>query len=194
MIIDTNSASFVITTLVTIVLAFVGYMITYLNNLRLSQHKDRIDRVNRQLGEFYGPLFALVNASQITRMKFLEKYADGRTSFFKSEKKIKHSEKDLKTWRHWMKTVFMPINIRIYELILSKSDLLIESNMPICLVELCAHVASYRVVLEQWEQNNFSEHIALVSFPKEINDYAKKSFVLLKSEQEKLLGKKNTQN
>lgn len=107
-----NSTSFFLTTTVTIVLAFLGYIGTYLNNLRLSQRR-----------------------------------------FF--AKNVKHSEKDLQVWRHWMQTVFMPINVSTYELILSKSDLLIEPHMPPCLMQLCGHVASYKVVLEKWGDGDF---------------------------------------
>lgn len=181
-----NSKGLLITTTVTIGLAFLGYLITYLNNLRLTQRKDRLDRVNRQLGEFYGPLFALDHASYIARQKFLQKYAAGRDAYFAEG--VKLSAEELWVWRHWMRTVFMPINARIYELVLSKSDLLIEPNMPPCLIKLCAHVASYKVVLEKWEQDDFSEHLALIDFPKELHEYASESFEALKFEQAKLLG------
>ncbi|MGW3123595.1 hypothetical protein ACWDBW_41915 [Streptomyces sp. NPDC001107] len=40
-------------TAVTIAVAFVGYLATYLNNLPLSQRQERLSRVNRQLSEFY---------------------------------------------------------------------------------------------------------------------------------------------
>jgi len=183
---NADYTSLIITTIVTIFLAFLGYLITYLNNLRLSQRKDRLDRLNRQLSEFYGPLFALDQASHIARQKFLQEYAAGQERFF--AKGIKHSDDELHVWRQWLKTVFMPINIRIYELILSKSDLLIESDMPPCLISLCAHVASYKVVLEKWEQGDFSENKALIGFPKDLHEYARKSFEILKTEQTKLLG------
>jgi hypothetical protein len=58
------------------------------------------------------------------------------------------TEEDIQTWRLWMTTVFMPINLRIYELIVSKADLLIERDMPECLRELGAHVAAYQTVLK----------------------------------------------
>jgi hypothetical protein len=186
---DAGNVNLVITTTITIALAFLGYLITYLNNLRLSQRRDRLDRLNKQLGEFYGPLFALDHASYVARQKFLQKYAAGRDRFFVEG--IEHSEDELWVWRHWMTTVFMPINMRIYELILSKSDLLIEPHMPSCLITLCAHVTSYKVVLEKWEKGDFTEHTALVGFPRELHDYTKVSFDLLKSEQAKLLGKSN---
>ncbi len=71
----------------------------------------------------------------------------------------------------------MPINLRIYEMVVSKADLLIERDMPECLRELCAHVASYQTVLKKWENNDFSEHTSLIDYPgRELLDYSHRSF------------------
>jgi hypothetical protein len=40
----------------TVFVALMGYAATYLNSIRLSQRKDRLERIDRQLREFYGPL------------------------------------------------------------------------------------------------------------------------------------------
>jgi hypothetical protein len=140
--------------------------------------------VNRQLAELYGPLFALTQASDSAWMAFMEKYRPDSGVFF-DDKKI--SEADLRVWRTWMKTVFMPTNRRIYECILTKSDLLIETKMPQCLLDLCAHVTSYEPVLTAWNAGDYSEHLALLNFPKDIVEYAHSSFEKLKEEQEKLM-------
>ncbi|WP_262062553.1 hypothetical protein [Streptomyces sp. STR69] len=47
---------------VTVAPAFAGYAATYLNGLRLTQRQERLARVNRQLSDFCGPLFALPEA------------------------------------------------------------------------------------------------------------------------------------
>ena len=56
----------------TIILAFIGYLVTYLNNLKLSQRTERLERINRQLGELYGPLFALTQSSDRAWKAFRE--------------------------------------------------------------------------------------------------------------------------
>ena len=73
---------FLNSTLLTVFLAFIGYLITYLNNLRLSQRKERLERVNRQLGELYGPLFSLTQASDKAYLAFRNKYRSEYPSFF----------------------------------------------------------------------------------------------------------------
>lgn len=174
----------IITTTVTILLAITGYIFTYLNNLRLSQRKDRLDRVNRQLAELYGPMFSLVHASNIAWAGFRKMHRPDGAYFGPGM-----TENDYKEWRLWMSVVFMPINTKLYNLILEKSDLLIETEMPESLLMFCAHVAAYQAVLEKWNHKDYSEHLSVVEYPMEMNYYAKDSYIKLKSEQENLLGK-----
>ena len=156
----------VITTGITVSLAFLGYIITYVNNLRLSQRAERLERVNRQLSDFYGPLFARTHASKRAWDAFRIKYRPNHVMFFDTSEPI--IEDDLKAWRLWMETVFMPNNLQIYELITSKADLLIESEMPNCLLEFCAHTTSFQALIKKWSQNDFSEHLPYVTYPREI--------------------------
>ena len=59
--------------IVTVALAFIGYFATYFNNLRIAQRKDRLDLVNRQLYDFYGPLYVSAKVGQIAFQAFLLK-------------------------------------------------------------------------------------------------------------------------
>ena len=176
------------TLIVTVILAFSGYLITYLNNIRLSQRAGRLERVNKQLGELYGQLFGLSQASDRAWQAFRRKYRPGKTYFGEGEPP---NEEELKAWRLWMSTVFMPNNLRMYELVLSKSDLLIESEMPKCLLDFCAHITAYQTVMKKWDNNDFSEHTSLIDYPtKELIEYIRKSYVALKTEQKRLIGKR----
>lgn len=178
-----------VTTSVTILLALAGYLVTYFNNLRLSQRAERLARVNRQLGELYGPMFAMTHATDVAWRAFRSVYRPGQTYFGEGRPL---SNRELEAWRLWMTTVFMPINLRIYELILSKSDLLIDKEMPDTLLAFCAHVAAYQAVIKKWENNDFSEHTSLVNYPADtMLEYARSSFQQLKLEQDRLLGKKD---
>jgi hypothetical protein len=186
----------VIPAIVTVVVAFLGYLMTYLNNLRLAQRKERLTRINKQLGEFYGPLFALTNATKVTWEAFRSKYAgedEKRTKgigyFFGKDVMITPEAQE---WQLWIQTVFMPLNLRMFELILTKSDLLIDADMPASLLQLCAHVAAYQAVIKKWENKDFSEYTSLLIFPSEITEYARHSFQELKAEQAKLMGSKHS--
>lgn len=178
----------VVTTVTAILLALLGYLATYLNNVRTTQRTEQLNRVNKQLNEFYGPLFALTQANDIAWRKFREEYSPYGAFFSKS---APPTDEELQIWRFWMQTVFMPSNLRMYEIIVSKADLLIEKDMPECLLLFCAHVAAYQPVLKKWELKDYSEHTSLINYPtKELLEYCDKSFERLKAEQSKLLGVK----
>lgn len=178
----------VITLAVSIILGIIGYLITYFINLRISQRNDRLNRVNRQLGELYGPLFAISQSTDRTWKAFRKKYRSIRRD---NKDGDPYSEEELSIWRLWMCTIFMPNNLRMYELILKNSDLLIESEMPQCLLDFCAHVTAYQIVIKRWENNDFSEHTSVVDYPTiDIIEYIQSSYISLKITQSKLLGKR----
>jgi hypothetical protein len=92
-----------------------------------------------------------------------------------------------------MTTVFMPMHQRMTELVLSHADLIDEPDMPPCLLIMCAHVAGYRAILEEWETGAVSvareDNVSVVNFPaEELGKYAPVAFARLKAEQRHLLG------
>ncbi|WP_411082735.1 hypothetical protein [Streptomyces sp. cmx-18-6] len=173
---------------VTIGLALAGYVVTYLNGLRLSQRQERLARVNRQLSDFYGPLFALTESNSRTFEAFASRNArPGGKSPFTQE--TQPTAEELAEWRLWVTTVFLP-NIRaMRDLVVKHADLLNESEMPPLLLRLCAHVSGYEITTARWAQGNYEEHLSVVSFPSaELAAYARRGFTTLKKEQARLLG------
>jgi hypothetical protein len=171
----------IITAAVTILVAFLGYIATYLNSLQLSRRKDRLERVNKQLSELYGPMFSLTHASSIAWKWFREAHpAD-----------VNATDDDLQEWRLWMSVVFMPQNVKLYDIILNKSDLLIETAMPQSLLDFCAHTVAMQAVLEKWKNRDYSEHFSVARYPRGIEQYARESYTRLKAEQSQLLGNKS---
>jgi hypothetical protein len=82
----------------------------------------------------------------------------------------------------------MPVNRRIYELIVEGADLLIENEMPAVLLQCCANAVTYEVTIKAWELGDFSEHLSLIAYPtKNLREYAGASFRALKREQSKLV-------
>ncbi|MEU9233986.1 hypothetical protein [Streptomyces subrutilus] len=179
-----------ITLVVTIALAFVGYTAAYLNGLRLSQRQERLARLNRQLSDFYGPLFALTEANSRIFGAFMERNArpDGRSPF---AHEILPSDEELVEWRLWVRTVFLPNIQAMRDLVIKRADLLSEPEMPPILLQLCAHVSGYEITAARWEQGNFDEHLSVVPFPsEEIAAYARHGFAGLKQQQGRLLGRR----
>lgn len=168
----------IITTVVTVSLAFLGYIATYLNNLQKSRREDQLERINKQLSELYGPMFSITHASTTAWKSFREGYPPDATI----------SDDDLKEWRLWMTVVFMPQNIKLYDIILNKSDLLIETEMPTCLLDFCAHTVALQALIEKWNNGDYSEHYAIARYPRDVDQYAREAYTNLKTEQSKMLG------
>jgi hypothetical protein len=166
---------------ITVALALIGYLATYTNNLRLSQRQERLTRVSRQLSDFYGPLLALSNSNHQVYQELLQRHTrpSGNPPF---RDVTPPTEQEKLEWRLWFPTVFAPINRRIYELIVSKADLLIEDDMPEVLLQFCSHAAGYEITLKRWEAGDYSEHLSFIGYPAEIRAYATESFRLLKHE------------
>jgi hypothetical protein len=80
---------------------------------------------------------------------------------------------EAKAWRIWMKDVFMPLHDQLRKAIVEHADLLEESDMPQVLLDYCAHVETYRGVIQQWEGNEFSRHISANLYPPELDEYAR---------------------
>ncbi|MGW0774017.1 hypothetical protein ACWD01_10320 [Streptomyces sp. NPDC002835] len=179
------------TVIVTVALAFAGYLATYLNGLRLAQRQARLARVNLQLSEFYGPLFALMEANSRVYDTFAATYArpDGRDPFHHD---TPPTDEELARWRTWATTVFIP-NIRaMRDVVVTKADLLIEEEMPPVLLELCAHVSGYEITAARWAEGDHGEHLSVIRFPgRELREYTRDRFTRLKSEQARLLGRRS---
>src|SRR2546421_675241 len=116
-----------ITSVITIGLAFIGYFATYLTNLRLQRRRDYLERINRQLSELYGPLYALQQAAHNAAHEVMRLLA------LPPESGITLTEKNIETWRLWVLTVFAPLNRQMLQVIVEHSDLIIEPDFPKCL-------------------------------------------------------------
>jgi len=171
--------------------ALFGYFVKYATDIRLAQRNDRLERINRQLSEFYGPLLALTRASDESWQAFRKRYRPGAGSYWKADPPL--TAEDALVWRLWMSTVFVPVHRQMMELVLDHADLIEEPDMPPCLLALCAHIAGYQAVLKEWERGEVSmareDNISVVNFPgDELATYAAEAFTRLKAQQAELLG------
>src|SRR5262249_24460754 len=128
--------------LVGVLVAAIGYVVKYATDIKLTQRNDRLERVNRQLSDFYGPLLALTRSSERSWEAFRQRYRSAGGSYWRRDPPP--TKDDAMAWRLWMTTVFVPMHQQMMELVLTHADLIDESEMPLCLLDLCAHVAGYQ--------------------------------------------------
>jgi len=84
----------------TIILAFAGYLVTFLSTRMMARRADRLRLVNERLNDFYGPLYVASQAGNIAYRSLLKK--QGKTQ---SEPIL---DEEMKEWVLWMTTIFMP--------------------------------------------------------------------------------------
>jgi hypothetical protein len=171
--------------MVTIALAFVGYLATYLNNLAISRRSERLQLVTSRLNESYGPLFVITQTGNAL-FQALQTRAAGLGWQFINEDAPLNADA-MSEWRVWVEEVFIPINEPLQQILIQKAHLIREEDMPAWLKAFSAHHAGYKVLVRKWRDGNFSETTPLVPYPAELIAYAEQSYRELKQEQMRMI-------
>lgn len=163
----------------TVIVAFAGYIITSWSAHILARRRDKLDLVNKRLNEFYGPLYVASEAGNIAYRSLLSK--QGKTQ---SEP---ITDNDLKDWVLWIRTIFIPLNEIREKIIIENAHLIIEEKMPQCLLDFVTHVVGYKAVLRKWAEGDYSERRSTIGWPPEFDIYVRNSYAALKAEQMRLM-------
>lgn len=169
----------------TLIAVIVGYIFSQRGNRIAERRRDQLTRVNLQLAQLYGPLFALTQSNGISWRNFCDRWDTDHA--FRDDRDDEIDEYRLSVWREWMTVVFQPTNRRISEVLLSKADLLVDGVMPDSALQFFAHVASYDVVMHRWKLESGTGVFADVNYPEEFTDYVEGCFLKLQARQQQLL-------
>lgn len=163
--------------------AVVGALLSYIYSRLLQRRQARLERLNAQLQEFYGPMYAIFEATRIAHLRFVNTLRPGSTTLFAPDVAPLNDD-ELRLWRLWAMSAHQHRSTPAYEVIINKAHLLIEDEMPSCLLEFCAHKAGYDVLIERWKKGDYAEHLSVVRHPGDtLLDYLQRSFIELKREQ-----------
>lgn len=165
--------------ILTVIVAFAGYAITFASAHMLARRRDKLKLVNKRLNEFYGPLYVASEAGNIAYRTLLNRLG-------KSQSNPIH-DSELKDWELWMRTIFIPLNDAREKIIIEKAHLIVEEKMPQCLLDFVTHVVGYKAVLAKWAEGDYSERRSTIGWPPEFDAYVRKSYADLKSQQMRLL-------
>jgi hypothetical protein len=165
--------------MLTIILAFLGYLLTFVSNRMMARHSDRLRLVNRRLNEFYGPLYVATLAGNIAYKSLLRKQGKTQCHPIRDE--------DLKEWMLWMTTIFMPLNDIREKIIIENAHLIVEEQMPQCLLDFVTHVVGYKALLARWAEGDYTERRSIIGWPPEFDNYVERSYKALKAQQTRLL-------
>ncbi len=170
-----------------LLLALCGYLFTYFYGMRQEGRKSRLARINEQLNQFYGPLLAIVQSSQQAWENFIGKY-DDNPDFYK--KQHNPTPEQVAEFHNWMRTVFMPNNNQLHNIIVNSTSLLIEDEIPRVLLDLMAHIMEFRINFEARPDEHAEVAESRSKYPGQpLLKYCEKSFRDLKSEQIRIIKK-----
>jgi hypothetical protein len=165
--------------ILTIFVAFAGYLVTFLSARMLARRRDKLKLVNRRLNEFYGPLYVASEAGNIAYRSLLSRQG--------KQKSDPILDSEMKDWVLWMTTIFMPLNDIREKIIIEKAYLIVEEQMPQCLLDFVTHVVGYKAVLAKWANNDYGERRSTIGWPPEFDTYVRTSYAALKAEQTRLM-------
>ena len=163
----------------TVILAFAGYLVTFLSTRMMARRADRLRLVDQRLNQFYGPLYVATVAGNIAYRSLLEKQGKTQCHPIRDE--------DLKEWTLWVMTIFMPLNDIREKIIIENAHLIIEEQMPQCLLDFVTHVVGYKALLARWAEGDYSERRSMIGWPPAFDLYVERSYRALKAEQTRLL-------
>lgn len=163
----------------TVMLAFAGYLVTFLSSRMMARRADMLKLVNMRLNEFYGPLYVASQAGNIAYRSLLKK--QGKTQSFPI------LDEELEEWVLWMQTIFMPLNDIRERIIIEKAYLIIEEEMPRCLLDFVTHVVGYKAIMARWAEGDYSDRRSTIGWPPEFDGYVERSYKALKAQQMELI-------
>jgi hypothetical protein len=163
----------------TIILAFVGYIVTFMINRMMARRADHLRLVDQRLNDFYGPLYVATVTGNTAYKSLLGKQGKTQCHPIRDE--------DLKEWILWMTTIFMPLNDVREKIIIENAHLIIEERMPQCLLDFVTHVVGYKALMAQWAEGDYTERRSIIGWPPEFDAYVERSYKVLKAEQTRLL-------
>ncbi|MGF1457001.1 MAG: hypothetical protein ACFB6R_16670 [Alphaproteobacteria bacterium] len=168
-----------------VILAFVGYFVTYVLNILRRRANARFDYVSAQLRDLYGPLFSTVQSNSAAWHAFRKTFRAGEDSMY--ARPFDPAEREI--WEAWAKNVFIPSNMRIKEIIEQNAHLLIDGEMPDCFRQMLAHVESSKIVLPALASGDLSVLDQFDDWPPDFNDVVERSYRTVAAEHAYLLGK-----
>ncbi|GIF62084.1 hypothetical protein Ais01nite_01190 [Asanoa ishikariensis] len=172
----------VVTASASVVVAMIVFVANQVALVRNQQRQARLERVNDQLRELYGPLQALLAVNEhLWRTMRASQLPDHDT-----RQAGPPTGEESQEWQRWIQHALMPANVRMRDLIVEHADLIVEDDIPPPLQDFCAHVASYEVHLAS--PGGAPQRRALITHPgAPFVTYVRAGFTALKREQATLL-------
>ena len=168
--------------LIPIFIFIAGHFFSVIVNYNDKKKNRTLIFLDRQINEFYGPLYILTKAGKSLIDEFMNKV--DKNGVFPDPSDENH----VAEWRLWIEDVLFPLNNKIEKIILEKGNLIVDykidkSNKSECLIDFLIHNAQWKIIIRKWSLNDFTEYKAERIYPKELISYAETYYHSLKEKQ-----------
>jgi hypothetical protein len=169
----------------TILVTSAGWRQTAADQIDLEQRRAKLQFLTDQISYLYGPLYGYMIASTDAWAEFRQQYRPRKPFWgFKPDP----TPDEIKAWVLWVKSVFVPINDKMSNIILDNSHLIDGKEMPKVFVDFLTHAETIKPVVAAWDKNDFSYMVGAINYPEGLNKYICETFIRLKSKQATMLG------
>jgi hypothetical protein len=164
------------------------------------KHAAQLDRLNRQLSDLYGPLYALYEEGERNWMLFVACFSRDSRPWAKrgflpsaAGEFPPPSTDCMVEYRRRMEQLFMPTNTKMESLVIQHADLIVGTQMPEEFSDFLAHVAAAKLLMHRWKKDAafgpdlWKQHRVEYPHPSALKHRIRGSFEELKSTQQKLL-------
>ncbi|MEA2601429.1 MAG: hypothetical protein QOF89_2421 [Acidobacteriota bacterium] len=167
---------------------------------RDDKRAGQLERLNRQLSELYGPLYALYEAGERNWMLFVVHFSHDtrplaeRTFLPSGTDTFPPPDADcMAEYRRRMEQLFMPTNTAMESALAQHADLLVGKRMPDEFSDFLAHVAAAKLLMHRWQKDPafnldlWQQYRMEYPHPQWLKHRIRASFEVLKSAQQQLL-------
>lgn len=148
-----------------------------------------LDRLAKQLEEFYGPVLSLATSTWRIFKLFAETHTDCEypTQMQQIIARVKNDHHVRAEYVRWMRQALLPLHRRAATIIDTKAHLFEEDCMNYELMEYVAMVRSYEVIEHKWSQGDFTTLFSPLRYPPGILNHVDVTFKKLRARQAMLL-------
>ena len=198
--VSTDTLFAVISTLLAAIAGFATLILQHNYEREKRTKKLRLELVNRQLRELYGPLYGLSKVSSNAWDVFCDENVTEGPIFPTTD-----THRVLE-FRRWHRTTLHPLKMKMENIIMANVDLIAEdpeepgsqdveaSVFPTCFVKFVTHTNSMKPLLDKWASSggvdvdcSSKANCAIINFPRDFHPYIERVFRSLRAEQQRLI-------
>lgn len=175
-----------VATTVTVLLAFVGFLVNHVSSIRRQQLEARLAFTSAQLERLYGPLYALTQSNTASYNVFRKTFRPDLPIFDRANP---FSDEERKIWKTWAENVFIPSNLKIRDVIEQNAHLVAHGEMPPEFESMLAHVEASKLVLPALAEGDTSVLDNFPPWPSNFNAFVFESYERVVRDHARLLGR-----